>query len=180
MCQELLFLHLFLLPWKTELIKILSQLLSDNVLCMFSSRSFRCQTYLTFRSLDYLSLFFYMVWGSVLILLIYMRLSAFLIPLAEETVFSLSYILGLFCQTLIDPRCRSLLLTLYFVPLIYIYIYVCFCASTTLFDFCSFVVLSEVWEGYASRFVLFSSGLLRQFHFGFLFACSFFVVPYEF
>ena len=30
--------------------------------------------------------------------------------------------------------------------------YVCFCANTTLFDSCSFVVLSQVWEDYASCF----------------------------
>ena len=31
------------------------------------------------------------------------------------------------------------------------------------FDYCSFVVLSDVWEGYASSFVPFFSGLLWQF-----------------
>ena len=34
--------------------------------------------------------------------------------------------------------------------------YVCFCANTKCcFDYCRFIVLSEVWEGYACRFVLF-------------------------
>ena len=35
-----------------------------------------------------------------------------------------------------------------------IYPCICFCASTS-FDYCSFVVFSEIWEDYASSFVLF-------------------------
>ena len=57
--------------------------------------------------------------------------------------------------------------------------YICFCASTMCcFDYCSFVVLSEVWEGYISCFVLFPQdcfgnilGLL-WFHVNFRVICS--------
>ena len=41
--------------------------------------------------------------------------------------------------------------------------YFCFVPIPRCFDYCSFVVLSEVWEIYASCFVLFFSELLWQF-----------------
>ena len=44
---------------------------------------------------------------------------------------------------LVDGRCVSLFLG----PLVcFIDVYGCFCASTTVFYYCSFMVLSEVWE----------------------------------
>ena len=34
-------------------------------------------------------------------------------------------------------------------------LYACFCTNTTCFDYCSFVVLSEVWDSYVSYLVVF-------------------------
>ena len=49
--------------------------MSENVLPMFSSRGFMVSRVI-FRSLDYFEFMFYMVWGSVLISLIYMQRSS--------------------------------------------------------------------------------------------------------
>ena len=64
----------------------------------------------------------------------------------------------LLCRRFIDGRCVGLFMGSLFCS---INPYVCFCASTLLFDYCSSVVLSEVWEGYASSFSLF-----HQYRFG--------------
>ena len=63
---------------------------------------------------------------------------------------------------------------LYSVPLIHMSVFV---PIPCCFDYCSFVVLSEVWEGYASCFILFfriplaNLGLLL-FHINFRIMCS--------
>ena len=93
---------------------------------------------------------------------------AFLIPLSEETVFSPLFILASFVENN-WPQCVEILLG----PLFHsIDLYVCFCANTTCFDYCGFEVLSEVWDSYASTFVLFPRdcfGILRSFVFPYKF-----------
>ena len=69
----------------------------------------------------------------------------------RDCLFSIVYSC-LFCQRLIDCRCVGLFLGSLFCS---IDPYVCFYANTTLFYYSSFVVLSEVWEGYAFSFVFF-------------------------
>ena len=52
-----LFLLLFLLPWETDLTKYSLQLMSENVLLMFSSRSFMVSC-LIFTSLSHFEFIF--------------------------------------------------------------------------------------------------------------------------
>ena len=88
-------------------------------------------------------------------------------PLAEETVVVSTVYSCLHCWGLVDRRCVGLSLGSLSCP---IDLRVCFCASTTLFVYCNFIVLSKVWEGYISCFVLFpqdffgSSGSFRVPH----------------
>ena len=63
----------------------------------------------------------------------------------------------LLCQGLIDCRCMGLFLGSLFCS---IDLCVRFCANTMMFWLCSFVVLSAVWEGYISSFVLFLKNFL--------------------
>ena len=53
------------------------------------------------------------------------------------------------------PQCVSLFWLSYSVPLIHVSICLCQYHAVWCFDYCSFVVLSEVWEGYITYFVLF-------------------------
>ena len=69
----------------------------------------------------------------------------------RDCLFSIVYSC-LFCQRLTDYRCVGLFLGSLFCS---IDLYVCLYANTTLFYYCSFVVLSDVWEGFISSFVLF-------------------------
>ena len=73
-------------------------------------------------------------------------------PLAEETVVISTVYSCLHCWRVIDRRCVGLSLGSLSCPTD---LRVCFCASTTLFVSCNFIVLSKVWEGYISCFVLF-------------------------
>ena len=82
------------------------------------------------------------------------------IPLAEETVFSPLRTLASFlkgewtigmCLFLGSPFSPT-------DPKVCLYT-----KATHSFDYCSFVALSEVWEGYASSFALFPQDLLWQF-----------------
>ena len=59
------------------------------------------------------------------------------------------------CQRLIDCGCVGLFLDFLFCS---IDPYVCICTIPSCFDYCSFVVFSEVWKDYASCFVLFPQG----------------------
>ena len=132
--------------------------MSKSVLPMFSSKSFIVSG-LTFRSLIHLE--FISVYG--------VREGSNFILLHGAVQFSqhhllkrLSFLHCIFLPPLskMDCRCVGLFLGSLFCS---IDSYVCFCVDTMLFDYCSFVVLSEGWEGYASSFVLFFSGLLWQF-----------------
>ena len=94
---------------------------------------------------------------------------AFPTPLAEETVFSPLYILVCFFKINLPCVC-GFISGLQSVPLMFVFVPIPHC-----FDYCSFVVLSEVWEVYASSFVLFLYlailGLF-QFHRSFKIICS--------
>ena len=99
-----------------------------------------------------MSLFLCMVWWCGLMSLIFMWLSNFPNTTCWRDCLVFIVYSCLLCQKLIDHRCVALFLGSLFCS---IDSYVCFCANTTLFDYCSFVVSSEVWEGYASCFVVF-------------------------
>jgi len=95
-----------------------------------------------------LSIFLYLVWRCVLTLLIYMKLSN---TACWRGFFPIIYSY-LLCWRLIDHRCVSLFLGC-FVPLSCVSFFVFFWIPCC-FDYCSFIVLSEVWEGWTSNFVL--------------------------
>ena len=71
--------------------------------------------------------------------------------LAEETVFSPLYILAYFVEDSLAIGVWVYFWALYSVPLIRMSVFV---PIQRCFDYCSFVVFCEVWEGYASCFVL--------------------------
>ena len=109
--------------------KTFVQLMSENVLPMLSSRSFMVFC-LIFKSLRHLSLFLCMVWGCVLVSLIYMQLSSFPSTTSwRDCLFPILYSC-LLCGRLIDCRCLSLFLDSLFCS---IGLYVCFCTSTKVF-----------------------------------------------
>ena len=120
--------------------------MSGNVLPVISSRSFMVSC-LMFKSLGHFEFIF--VHNKRVCSLIYTRLSNFPTPLAEETVFY--HCIFLLPLSKIDHRCVDFW-ALCSVPLIYVSVFV---PIPHCFDYCSFVILSEVWEGYASCFVLF-------------------------
>ena len=78
------------------------------------------------------------------------------------------YILAFFVKDLLMVGVWVYLWALYFVPLIHMSVFV---PVSCCFDYCSSVVLSEVWEGYASSFSLF-----HQYCFG---DSGSFIVPYK-
>ena len=126
---------------------------------VFSSRS-SVVLCLIFKRLSYFELIFVYGVREFLTSLIYMHLSSFCNTACwRDCLFSIVYSC-LFCWRLIDHRCVGLFLGFLFCS---IDLCICFCANTSHFDYCGFVVLSEVWEGYSSSIVLFSSGLLWQF-----------------
>ena len=127
---------------------------------------------LIFRSLNHFELV--MVSGCS-IPLIYIRLSSFPNTTCwREYLFSIVYSC-LLCWRIIDHRCMGLFL--YFVPLVYMSVFV---PVSCRFDYCSFVLLSEVWKGYTSSFVFFFSFLrialatlgLLWFHINFYYSSS--------
>ena len=98
-----------------------------------------------------------------------MQLSNFPTPLPEDSVFSPLYVLASFDEDKLTVSVRVYFWAFYSLPLIHISVFVpvpCF------FDYCGFAVLSEVWESYASYFVLF-----LQYYFS---NPESFMVPYEF
>ena len=101
-----------------------------------------------------------MVWGSILTSLIYMWLSCFPnMTCWRDSLFSIVYS---HFDVWVYFR------TLYSIPLSHMSGFV---PIPCLFDYCSFVVLSEVWKVYASSFVLFSQDCFGN--------SSSFVVPYD-
>ena len=131
--------------------------MSENVLPMFPSRSFVVLC-LMFKSLNHFELIF--VYGVRMCSkfidlheaaqLSQHHLLKRLFPIAYSCPIVYSWLLG---QRLIDTGVWVYFWTLYSVSLIHMSV---FCASNKCcFDYCSFVVLSELWEGYTSCFVLF-------------------------
>ena len=73
-------------------------------------------------------------------------------PVAKETVLSLLHILVSFVEDGVDTDVWVYIWTLCSAPLIRMSV---FMPIPCYFGYCSFVGLSEVWEGYASCIVLF-------------------------
>ena len=125
--------------------KILLRFMSENVLPMFSCRSFMVLYFIlilrTLNSFELISLFLCVVWGSVPISLIYMRLLALPTPLPKETVFSPPYILASFFEDWLTMSVRVYFWALHSVPLICMSVFV---LIPRCFDYCSSVVLFEV------------------------------------
>ena len=142
----------------------------------FSSRSFMMSC-LIFKYLSHFEFILCMVWGCVLTSLVCMWLTNFSNTTCwRHYLFSIVYSC-LLCHRLIDHRCRGLFLDSLFCS---IDPYVCFVPIPCCFDYCSFVVLSEVWKGYASSFALFPQdqlAILGLFwvHINFSIICSCFV-----
>ena len=141
--------------------------MSDSVLPMFSSRSFIVSGH-TFRSLIHFELIF--VYGvrkcsSFILLQLVDQLSQHHLL---KIVFSLLYILASFVKDKVSIGAWIYLWAFYFVPLIYISVFVPvpYCLND-----CGFVVEPEVRQVDSS-----SSTLLSQDCFGYL---RFFVFPYK-
>ena len=104
----------------------LVQFMSENILPLFSSRSFMV-SYLIFKSLSHLSLFLCVMRGCVLTSLIYIWLSNFPnTTCRRDCLFSIVYSC-LHCQRLIDHKSVGLFLGSLFCSFDPC---VCFCAST--------------------------------------------------
>ena len=153
-CLFFIFLFFALGDWSK---KILLKFMSENVLPMFSSGSFTVSC-LIFRSLnhsDFISIWsewYGMVWGSARISLIYISLSSFPNTTCwRDYVFSIVFSC-LLCWKLLTVGVWVYSWAVYSVPLIYMCVFV---PMPCCLDYCSFIVLSEVWEGYAPRFVFF-------------------------
>ena len=106
-------------------------------------------SYLIIKYLSHFEFIFVYVWGSILSSWCTWVHSAFPIPLAEESLFSIVHSC-LFCLKSIDHKCVGILLS-YFFPVIYMSAFV---PIPCCFDYCSFIALPEDWEGYASCFIL--------------------------
>ena len=124
--------------------------MSESILSLFSSRSFMVSC-LIFKSLSHFEfIFVYNVRECSNFIALHALSSFSNTTCWREYLFSIAWIC-LLCWRIIDHRCMSLFL--YFVPLLYMSVFV---PVPYRFDYCSFVLLSEVWEGYAFYFILFS------------------------
>ena len=133
------------------------QFISENAWPMFSSSSFMMSCFM-FKSLIHFEFIFVQgvrVYSSFADLYAAVHFSQHHL---ERLSFS-HVIFLLLCWRLIDHRYLGLFLGSLFCSTD---LYVCFCTSTTLSWLCSFVILSEVWESFASHFFS-PSGLLWQF-----------------
>ena len=95
-------MFLFPLPWETDLRKHWYDL-CQRIFCLWS---FLGVLWCHVMSFSHLSTFLYIVWGCVLISLIYMQLSNFPITFAEETFSPCVFLAPLW--RLIDHRCEGL------------------------------------------------------------------------
>ena len=136
----------------------MQKLLSLKYLHIFSSRSFMV-SYLIFKSLGILGLFLCMVWRSVLISLIYMKLSSF-----PNTICWWDCLIYIVYSCLLCLKVTIVVWVYFWVlcsfPLISMFVFV---PIPSCFNHCGFVVLCEFWEGYAFVLCSFSLGLLWQF-----------------
>jgi len=142
------------------------QLMSENALPMFSSRSFTV-SYLSHQTIP--CLFLCMVWGCILTSLIYMWLSSIPSTTCWRDFFLHCISSCLCCWRLIYHKYQFYFWAFYSVLLIHMSVSV---PISCCFDYCSFVVLSEAWESYASSFVLFPQSCFGN--------SGSFVVPYKF
>ena len=142
--------------------------MSENVLPIISSRSFMVSC-LMLKFLGHFEFIFvygervcsnFIDWHAAVQLSQHHLLKNWLFP----SVYSC-----LLCRRVIEHRCVGLFLVSLFCS---IDPYVCLCVTTKCFDYCSFVLLSEVWEGYASCFVLFPQDCFGN--------SESFMVPYKF
>ena len=121
-------------------------LMSENILPIYSSRSFMVSC-LMLKSLSHLEF----------IAVHDVRVS----PLVEETVFFPLYVLASFVKDSFTIGVWVYFWVLYSVPLVCMSVFV---SVPYCLDYCSFVILSEVWESYAPTCFFFPpSGLLWQF-----------------
>ena len=97
---------------------------SENVLPMFSSRSFTVSC-LTFKSLSYFEFILCIVWESVLTLLIYMWLSKFSQHHLLKRLSFPGCMFFLLCQRLIDHISVALFLGSLFLFHWFIYLFLC-------------------------------------------------------
>ena len=121
-------------------------LISENILPMFSSRSFMV-LYLSL-SLKPFWVFLRMVWGCALVSLVDMQLSSFPAPLAEEIAFFPFYILASFVKDWLTVGVWVHFWALYSVPLICMFVFV---SLPHCLDYWGFVIVSEVWESYLHK-----------------------------
>ena len=124
----------------------------ENVLPVFSSRSFMvsCLIFNSLRHFEFIFWYDVKLHSNFTNLHDTVQLSQYHLP-KRLSFFSIVYSF-LLCQRLIDWTLQS-------VPLIHMSILV---PTPHCFDYCSFVILSEVWECYL-QFCSFSSGLFCQF-----------------
>ena len=115
----------------------------------------------------FLSLFLCVGWGCVLVSLMYMQLSSF----PSATCWRDSFLHCIFLPPLLttEHRCVGLFWAFYPVPLSPMSV---FAPVPCCLEYCSFVILSKVWEGYASSIVLFPQDCFGN--------LGSFVVPYQF
>ena len=142
--------------------------MSENVFPMHSSKSFM-ESCLVFKCLSHFVFILCMVWRCVLVSFIYIQLSSF--PSTTRWTNCLFPILYscLLCWRLIDHRFLGLFLGSLFCSIVP---YICLGQIPPCLDCCSFLILSEVWESYASCF-----GYFLQDCFG---SSVSFMVPYKF
>ena len=141
--------------------------MSESVLPIFSSRSFIVSG-LVFTSLIHFQFILCMVLESVLVSFFCKWLTSFPASLVKEIVFSPLCIITSFVKDKMSIGAWVHLWAFYFVPLIYISVFV---PVPYCFNDCSFVVQSEVRQVDSS-----SSILLSQDCFGY---SRFFVFPYK-
>ena len=127
--------------------------MSENVLPVYIFLSFMVSN-LIFQSLSHFEFIFMhglRVCSNFIDLHVAFQLSQH--HLLKRIFFFPLCILASFCQRLTHHRCVGLFLGSLFCS---INPYVCFVPISCYFDYCTFVVLSEVWDGYVSTFILFS------------------------
>ena len=148
--------------------------MSKNVLPTFSFRSFMVSC-LIFKSLSHFELIF--VYGEK----VYSNFTDFYVAVQLLQYLLLKRLFFLYC--IVFPSLLKIYWLCKYVGLFLGFLFcsvdlcICFCANIILFWFLLLKVLSEVWEGYTSRFVLFPQGCFGNsghlcFHINFMILCS--------
>ena len=137
---------------------MLVQFTSENILPMSSSRSFMVPCF-TFKSLNHLEFnFVYGVRMGSNFFYFHVTVQHSQHHLLKRLSFFPLYILASF--TKLDGRCVGLFLGYLFCS---IDPYVCFVPISHCFDYCTLIVFSEVWKGYASCVILFLQDCFSNF-----------------